>query len=123
MNVLNEPVYHHKFGTGIVTDQTETNISVKFSELDDIKKFVYPTVFEFYLRLCNSEIQVKMNDEIQQIQMQMEAERKQKEENGKHRQEELCQKQAALRKVSKTKKSTAKKIQKVSDPAKEDSQI
>jgi len=121
MNVLNEHVDHHQFGAGVITDQTETTVSVKFSELDDLKKFIYPTAFEFYLKLSNPEIQIKINDEIQQIRDQIAAERREREEeNKRHRQEELLEKQATIKKVSKVKKATTKKVQKVLNLVKED---
>lgn len=114
MNVVNEPVYHRKYGSGIITDHAMTMITVEFCEEHGTKKFLYPSAFESFLELCNPIIKQKMDDELQVIrehdeleQLRQHAEAEQRLQEEEHR-ILLEQKPTATKKHSATKKSKAK---------------
>lgn len=64
MDIIEEQVRHSKYGPGVVVGQEDDSITVKFTAENDVKKFLYPSVFESYLKLCSEEMQVKQSEEI-----------------------------------------------------------
>ncbi len=64
MNILNAQVRHSKYGIGFVIDQNETIIAVRFNGEYGVKKFLYPSIFETYLTLCNQALQSEQTYEI-----------------------------------------------------------
>lgn len=68
MDILNQQVSHKKFGVGIVVEQTQDSIFVKFANVD--KKFQYPNAFQQFLAL---------NDKILQEEVLKEAKQKEQE--------------------------------------------
>ena len=67
MNLIKEQVRHRQYGVGVVKNQTETTIDVKFSAEIGTKRFIYPSVFLTYLVLCSPDSQQIMSDELQEI--------------------------------------------------------
>ena len=64
MNILNQQVFHKKFGVGTVMEQTDNSISVKFLNVE--KKFQYPRAFQEFLALNNEMLQEKVLKELKQ---------------------------------------------------------
>lgn len=68
MNIVHEQVNHLKFGTGTITAQDSSTVTVKFSKEYGSKKFLYPSAFKFFLNLCNPSINERMSNELKLIQ-------------------------------------------------------
>ena len=75
MKLVSEQVYHAKYGVGIVINQTDDVVEVKFGNGFGNKKFVYPVAFESFLKVSNPISQETMNDELRQIQENIEIQR------------------------------------------------
>ena len=74
---------HSQFGTGTVTAQTETLLTVEFDG-SLIKKFIYPDVFLKLLRLSSPAKQDELDNELKEIKDRLEnAKRLQAEEERK----------------------------------------
>lgn len=54
MDLIGAKVKHNKFGEGIVTEQGDSYISVKFVTEVSLKKFLYPSCFETFLKLLDA---------------------------------------------------------------------
>lgn len=86
MNIIHEQVNHLKFGTGTVTAQDPSTVTVKFSKEYGSKKFLYPSAFRTFLELNNPSVKEQMVNELQLIQTLEEAERSDRlAEEEKHR--------------------------------------
>lgn len=117
MNVIREKINHRQFGTGEIIGQSCNTLLVDFGTEYGVRKFIYPSAFEGHLTLCNSAAQKQMDDELEQIHEQFEAEQRQRKEaeiRRKQEEEEQVilaqkQKQAAARKRASTKKTIAKR--------------
>jgi hypothetical protein len=112
LNLINEKVLHRQFGTGVITGQTETAVSVDFSKCG-AKKFLYPSAFESFLELCNPVARECVAVELRQIRTQLDAKRKQDAEaeeahNAEVRRLALEQKRTAAKRTAATKKTSAK---------------
>lgn len=113
MNIVNEPVYHRQFGTGMITEQTATMVTVEFCEEHGTKKFLYPSAFETFLKLINPIVKQKINDELREIREREELERQRRTDEKERRQKEelrilLEQKRAAAKKRSSSAKAKTK---------------
>jgi hypothetical protein len=75
MNIIHEQVKHLKFGTGTITAQDSSTVTVQFSKEYGSKKFLYPSAFKFFLNLCNPAINERMSNELKLIQTFAEMER------------------------------------------------
>jgi hypothetical protein len=76
MNLLGECVFHKSFGIGVVSEQKEKIILVKFEKENELKKFSYPNAFGVFLELENKEFSEKMLEEKNLLKRrQVEAER------------------------------------------------
>ncbi|WP_010246267.1 hypothetical protein [Acetivibrio cellulolyticus] len=73
MNIVNEQVSHILYREGKVISQEENTLSIQFSQEYGIKKFVYPDVFEKYLKLKNPEVEVSVLEELKDKQAMLEA--------------------------------------------------
>ena len=62
MNILNDVVYHNKFGMGVVVAQGETDITIKFD--NKVSKFQYPMAFQKFLVHENKNIQEQILQEV-----------------------------------------------------------
>lgn len=109
MNLIHEQVRHRQLGIGIIIEQAEKIITVKFSDEYGIKRFEYPLAFDKYLVFCNAGLQEKIRDEVRLITEQIETERKHKEEEYKKLKEEERIKNFALKQTSLKKHAPAKK--------------
>lgn len=54
MDLIGSKVKHNKFGEGIVTEQGDSYIFVKFVTEVSLKKFLYPSCFETFLKLLDA---------------------------------------------------------------------
>lgn len=113
MNVTNKKVHHRQFGDGVVTGQTISTVTVRFSEEYGEKRFLYPSAFESFLTLCSPALREKMDDELRAIRERVETERRQREEEAEHLRDEerralLEQKRATTKKRPPAKKAPSK---------------
>jgi len=108
MNVMHEQINHLKFGTGMITAQDSSTVTVKFSKEYGSKKFFYPSAFKSYLALCDPSIKERMSNELQLIQTLAETERNKRlaEEEKQHT---LLEQKAASKKKAPVKKRLLKK--------------
>lgn len=103
MNVINELVYHRQFGSGTITGQTMTTVTVEFCEEYGIKKFLCPSAFESFLALCDPDVRQKMDNVLKENHEREALARQQRaEEEERNREEErrilLEQKRTAAKK-------------------------
>jgi hypothetical protein len=110
MNLINETVFHTQFGSGVVTEQTMTRITIKFGEEYGIKKFSYPHAFGAFLELADPAKKHNMQDELRELYQREEQERRQRAEVEERRLEAerqimLEQKRASSKKKSSTRKA------------------
>lgn len=110
MNLLNEKVEHSTFGCGVIAEVNDNKIWVQFQDSIGTKIFVYPDVFEKFLKAENKEVEENMLEEcrIKHEQVEQELERIEKE----HEAAKLEEKKARLE-ISR-KKSTVKSRKKQS---------
>lgn len=78
MNLLNEKVTHNVFGNGKIVSQDETVITIDFNE--DVKRFVYPDIFETFVSLKDQDIAASLKQVISNRKKEEEALKKQLEE-------------------------------------------
>lgn len=64
MNVLDKIVEHAIFGTGKITQQEESTLTVIFPEPYGKKKFLYPNVFAKHLTFCDAALLPKIEEEL-----------------------------------------------------------
>lgn len=113
MKLINEPVHHHQYGSGTITDQTMTRVTVEFCEDHGRKMFQYPYVFETFLELINPDVNQKMHEELralherEELERQLHTEELERNQGEKRRilQEE---KRAAARKQTSSKSKASK---------------
>jgi hypothetical protein len=113
MNLIDEQILHRQFGAGKITEQTKTDITVQFSKEYGCKKFIYPSAFESFLKLSDSDSKDKMDKELKRIRKKaLEEQQKRAEEAQRLREEEhlaeLEQKRALARRRAAAKKAAAK---------------
>jgi hypothetical protein len=110
MNLLHEQVQHQKFGTGVITEQTQSLVSVQFAGQYGTKKFLYPTAFDVHLTLTSPAPRESLENELRQIRQREKTERERREtETERHRLEVLLEKKrAAVKKSAPAKKTPAK---------------
>ena len=60
--IINEQVYHNKYGYGTIIAEENLRIKIKFDGTDEEKSFTYPNVFEKHLKLTDPELQNEMFD-------------------------------------------------------------
>lgn len=61
MDLKQARVTHKAFGDGVVTQQTDSTLSVRFEALDAEKKFAFPEAFEQFLTCGDSDQQAAVN--------------------------------------------------------------
>ena len=107
MSIVNESVEHIKFGVGVITEEKDHKIWVQFQDPIGIKAFLYPEVFEEFLKAVNPTVEKNVLEElrIKQEEIELELEKKRKELEAA----ELEEKQA---KLELTKKKPAAKTKK-----------
>lgn len=62
MNLIDKRVEHSVFGEGIIIAQDDSYISVNFANEKTSKKFLYPSCFEKFLKLIDSDTDTYMNN-------------------------------------------------------------
>ena len=65
MDLTGKQVVHEKFGTGTVTEQSESSVSVQFNAGVGLRKFLYPSAFAAFLRLCSEDDAGAMDAELE----------------------------------------------------------
>jgi len=55
--LVNEQVYHNKYGYGIIVEEDALRIKIKFDTMDDVKSFTYPNVFEKFIKFTDVDLQ------------------------------------------------------------------
>jgi hypothetical protein len=108
MDLKHEQVTHFKFGTGTITAQDSSTVTVKFSKEYGSKKFLYPSAFQSFLDLCDPSINERMGNELHLIQTLAEAERN-KRLAEEEKQRALFEQKAASKKKTPAKKRLPKK--------------
>lgn len=108
MNIIHEQVKHLKFGTGTITAQDSSTITVEFVEEYGAKKFLYPSAFKSFLDLCDPSLNNLMNNELQLIQTLAETERNNRLAE-EEKQRALLEEKAASKKKAPAKKRPLKK--------------
>ena len=63
LNIVNKQIKHTVFGEGKVISQSESKLSIEFSEKYGTKGFVYPDAFEKYLKLADDKAQASVMDD------------------------------------------------------------
>ena len=111
MNIVHEQVSHLKFGTGTITAQDSSTVTVKFSKEYGSKKFLYPSAFKLFLNLCNPSMNEQMGNELQLIQTLAETER-----NNRLAEEEKKRTLLEQKAVSQKKAPAKKRLPKKSSP-------
>lgn len=64
MKLTGQAVKHNTFGKGVITDCTDTSVTVLFSDCE--KKFLYPDAFSQYLTLKDIKLQEEVSDEYEE---------------------------------------------------------
>jgi len=108
MNIVHEQVSHLKFGTGTITAQDSSTVTVRFSKEYGSKKFLYPSAFKLFLNLCNPSMNEQMGNELQLIQTLAEAARNNRLAE-EEKQRTLLEQKAASKKKAPAKKRLPKK--------------
>lgn len=60
--IINEQVYHNKYGYGTIVAEETPRIKIKFDATNEVKSFTYPNVFEKHLKLTDTDLQNEMFD-------------------------------------------------------------
>lgn len=68
MKMVGSKVFHTKYGDGIILSQNEKHILVKFTSESEIKKFPYPSCFQTFLKMVDSQIESIIRNEITEFQ-------------------------------------------------------
>lgn len=101
MDILGQKVTHTSFGTGTVTEQTGSTLTVRFADVE--KKFLYPAAFQTFLSLTDEEKQSALRKEA------VTHDREEEKERLKQRQEREEQHRQALELLKAEKKTTTRK--------------
>lgn len=110
MGLIHEQVRHKEYGAGVITEQTESTVTVQFPEPYGVKKFLYPSAFEKFLVLHNPALQREIAKTLQKMQEQREEKQKQRQiEAEKRREEEKAAEQEQRRAAAKQKSQNRKK--------------
>lgn len=129
MNVVSKQVHHSQFGSGIITDQSLTTVTVQFCEEYGTKMFLFPSAFELFLELSDPEAKTEMDKELKRIREKEQEDRRIHEDEEQKRREEECrvmleQKRGTTRKRTTTKKAITKTTKRAlrSEPDEKDSE-
>ena len=76
-DLLDIKVKHKVFGTGVITGVSGNYLTIKFAAKES--KFVYPDAFEKFIVADDASIQAKIVEEINNIKLAAEAQRKEAE--------------------------------------------
>lgn len=64
MNLIDQKVIHSRFGEGIIVEQNDTQVSVKFVTRATPMKFSYPSCFKSFLKLVDAEVSKQIDGEV-----------------------------------------------------------
>ena len=79
MNIVNEKVEHSKFGLGVIKEVKDHKISVQFEDMSETKEFLYPEIFEIFLKAMNPTVENNVLEELHIKQDKMDIEHKKNE--------------------------------------------
>ncbi|MDF2523716.1 MAG: hypothetical protein K0R31_1357 [Clostridiales bacterium] len=79
MNILNESVKHIMFGSGVITEVKDHKILVQFQDEIGTKLFLFPEVFEKFMKALNPTVENDVLEQLRIKQEQLELKRKEKE--------------------------------------------
>lgn len=85
--LISEKVYHKKYGAGVIIEETNKRVCIKFDQTEEKKQFLCPNSFEQYLKLQDNDLQ-KVYYELA-VELREESERIIKEQREVERQKEL----------------------------------
>lgn len=108
VNLLGKKVVHSRFGTGTITNQTQTNIEVDFGGEYGVKKFVYPSAFGGFLTLTDPTWQTRAVEQLRLAREGEATERERRAQEAEHKRLEEHQTQLAKKRASVKKRSPAK---------------
>jgi uncharacterized membrane protein len=108
MNLINEKVEHIMFGSGVITEAVENKIWVLFQDEIGKKVFLYPDVFEKFLKASNPRMEDIVIEKLLIKQEQLELELREREREIAELIEKKAKFQVAKKKsaVKTTKKKT-----------------
>ena len=113
MTVLQQQVRHPQFGTGTVTAQADSYITVEFPAPYGTKNFLWPTAFPQFLTLTDETRNRQMHQEIEQAQVAAQALRQEQEAQEAARlAAERIAALAAKKKAASAKRASARKTAK-----------
>ena len=64
MDLIGKKVKHNKYGEGMITEQDDSYVSVKFMTETDLKKFSYPSCFKKFLKLLDEDVAAKTDEAV-----------------------------------------------------------
>lgn len=73
-NLINFKVKHKSFGIGIITEVSNNHLTIKFATRES--KFVYPDAFEKFITAYDASVQAEIMEEINNIKLAAEAQRR-----------------------------------------------
>lgn len=76
MDYREKRVKHSTFGKGTILSQDEKYLIVRFDQLEDTKKFVYPSCFDYFLKFEEEEINQEIQKEKQKARQAIEKQEK-----------------------------------------------
>lgn len=79
MNIVNETVEHVLFGKGVITEIIEDKMWVQFQDEIGSKLFIFPEVFNKYLKAINPLVESSVLEKLRRKQEQLELDRELKE--------------------------------------------
>jgi hypothetical protein len=79
MILVNEKVEHISYGVGVVTEEKDNKIWVKFKDEAETKAFLYPDAFEKFLKAVNAELENNVKEELRKKKEELEFIRLEKE--------------------------------------------
>ena len=105
-SLMNEKVTHRKYGSGNIVEVNDKIIMVKFDEIEDAKKFIYPDSFDGFMTFENKKLQTATIRvlEMEKAKREVEEERK-KQEFEKIDEEKRIEKTEKLKKQRKATKA------------------
>ncbi len=111
LNIVNKQIKHTVFGEGKVISQSESKLSIEFSEKYGTKGFVYPDAFEKYLKLADDKAQASVMDDLHRKEMHTALDKM--EQQRQH--EDAEQKKADEKKLEAQKKRAPRKTKAVKE--------
>jgi hypothetical protein len=104
MNILNESVNHIMFGSGVITEVKDHKIWVQFQDEIGTKLFLFPEVFEKFMKVLNPTVESDVLEQLHIKQEKLELERLEKEREASELKEKIEKVVAVKKKSTRTTK-------------------